>query len=384
MKEVIYSTESVTQGHPDKMADQISDAILDAVLSKDKDARIDCQTILSNGMCMIAGEMNTDSYVHLSNIIRTVIRNIGYTDASYGFDYRTVGVLNSITEQSPDINKAVNKSNGQIGAGDQAVVYGYAINESNNYIPEALNLTHKLSHRLSTVRKDGTLPFLRPDGKVLLNSIYEDNKIKSIDKVIISSQHSIDVPMNILKESIIDEVIKKTIPKGLISSNIEYIVNPAGQFVIGGPQANIGISGRKTIIDTYGGFCPNGDGVLSGQDATKIHRSGAYISRYIAKNIVASGICERFQLQLTYVISKSEPISMNINTFGTSKIDDEDIIKMIKKIFALNIKDIISYLKLDKPIYQQTATYGHFGNFLNDFSWEKIDKIDEIKDYFNI
>jgi S-adenosylmethionine synthetase len=381
MKTCIYNTESVTQGHPDKMADQISDAILDAILKEDKDAKIDCQTMLSNGMCMIAGEMSTKSYVNLSDIIRSVIRSIGYTDASYGFDYRTVGVLNSITEQSADINSAVNRVDGKIGAGDQAVVYGYAINEDENYMPKAHSLAHKLSYRLAQVRKDGTMPFLRPDGKVMINSLCEDGRLQKINKVIVSTQHSIDVPYNIIKESIIDEVIKKSISKELFFDDIEFLVNPSGQFVIGGPQANIGISGRKTVIDTYGAFCPWGGGVLSGQDATKIHRSGAYIARYIAKNIVASGLCKKLMIQLGFVISKSQPISISVNSFGTSKVDDDKLVKIIKDVFPLELSQIIEHLELNKPIYQNSAVYGHFGNLLHTFKWEELDKCEQIKDY---
>jgi S-adenosylmethionine synthetase len=379
-KQYLYSSEAVTQGHPDKMADQISDAILDAVLKEDKKAKVDCQTILSNGMCMVAGEMTTEAYISLSDVIRGVIRSIGYTDASYGFDYRTVGVLNSITEQSIDITNAVNKKDGKISAGDQAVVHGFAVKDGKNYLPKINNLAWKISHKLTQCRKDGTLPFLRPDGKILINGIYEDNNLVSIDNIIISSQHSIDVPQDIIKESIIDEVIKKSVPQDLLS-NTQFIINPSGHFVVGGPQANIGISGRKTIVDTYGSFCPYGGGVISGQDATKIHRSGLYLARYIAKNMVAANICEKLQVSFSYSISNPEPISIDVNSFGTSKIEDSKIIEIIKKVFPLDLNCVIKHLQLDKPVFQKSAIYGHFGNLDNDFSWEKIDKKEEIEQY---
>ena len=384
MKDYIFTSESVTEGHPDKMADQISDAILDYIIKRDKNARVACETVLSNGYCVIAGEIKTDAYAPMAEIARDVIKEIGYTDAAYGFDYRTAGVLNGVGEQSPDISQGVDREDGEIGAGDQGLMFGYACKESDVLMPLPIHYAHKLTSALAEVRKDGTIPFLRPDGKAQISVKYEDNKPVSIDTVVVSAQHHEDIKHKDLQEAIIEEVIKKQLPAHLINSDIKYHINPTGKFVIGGPQGDAGLTGRKIIVDTYGGKAPHGGGAFSGKDPTKVDRSGAYGARYVAKNLVASGVCDEVTVQIAYAIGVDEPVSIMVDTHGSAKIDERIIQKGIREIFDLTPKGIITTLDLLRPIYRKTASYGHFGRELGIFNWEKTDKKDELMEYFKL
>jgi S-adenosylmethionine synthetase len=383
-KDFLFTSESVTEGHPDKMADQVSDAILDYIIERDPAARVACETMLANGFCIIAGELKTDTYAPIQDIVRDVIRDIGYTDSRYGFDYRTAGVLNAIGEQSADIKQGVDKANGELGAGDQGIMFGYACKETDSFMPLAISSAHSLTKALSTNRKNGRLPFLRPDGKAQVTVRYEDNQPKCIDTIVVSTQHSADVPYEQLREAIIEEIIYETIPKKLLSDKTTYHINPTGRFVIGGPQADAGLTGRKIIVDTYGGACPHGGGAFSGKDPTKVDRSGAYIARYIAKNLVAADISSKVTVQLSYAIGVSEPVSIYIETHGSSKFSNTEIEKAVKKLFKLTPAGIIQELDLLKPIYLKTATYGHFGKSEEGLTWEKTDKCAALKEYFNI
>ncbi len=382
-KEYIFTSESVTEGHPDKMADQISDAILDYIIERDKSARVACETVLTTGICLIAGELKTKIYAPMQDIAREVIREIGYTDASFGFDYRSAGILNAIGEQSIDINQGVDRVSGELGAGDQGMMFGYACSETPELMPLPISLAHKLTAKLSEVRKNGTVPFLRPDGKAQVSVRYIDGEPIYIDTVIISAQHSQNISSDMLRESIITEVIEEVIPKELLKDTT-YHINPTGRFVIGGPQGDAGLTGRKIVVDTYGGSCPHGGGAFSGKDPTKVDRSGSYMARYIAKNLVKAGVSEKLTLQIAYAIGVSEPISIMVDTHGTSKIDNIDIGRCIREIFDLTPAGIIRELDLLKPIYKKTASYGHFGRENMGFSWEETNKIDEIKSYLNI
>jgi S-adenosylmethionine synthetase len=384
LKEFIFTSESVTEGHPDKMADQISDAVLDYIIKNDKNARVACETILSNGFCVIAGELKTETYVPMQDVARKVIRDIGYTNAAFGFDYRSAGVLNGIGEQSPDINQGVDREDGEIGAGDQGLMFGYACNETKTLMPLPIYLSHQLTMKLAEVRKNGTLPYLRPDGKAQISIKYVDNKPISVETVVVSTQHSPDITQEKIHKDIINEVILKVIPQELISDNIVYHINPTGQFIIGGPQGDAGLTGRKIIVDTYGGSCPHGGGAFSGKDPTKVDRSGAYMARYIAKNLVASKVCEKATVQLAYAIGVVEPVSVMVDTHNSSEIDEVKLSECVKAIFKLTPKGIIESLDLLRPIYQKTASYGHFGRELPEFTWEKIDKINEIKEYLKL
>ncbi|WP_187647202.1 methionine adenosyltransferase [Nitrosophilus labii] len=383
-REFLFTSESVTEGHPDKMADQISDAILDYIIERDKKARVACETLLSNGFCIIAGELKTTTYAPMQEIVREVIREIGYTDALYGFDYRSAGVLNAVGEQSPDINIGVDKESGEIGAGDQGLMFGYACKETPSLMPLPIYLAHKLTMGLAKARKDGTLPFLRPDGKAQVTVKYVDGKPKEVKTVVVSTQHDPDVNYNRLKDAVIEEIIYSAIPKELIADDIEYHINPTGRFVIGGPQGDAGLTGRKIIVDTYGGSCPHGGGAFSGKDPTKVDRSGAYAARYVAKNLVASGVCEKATIQIAYAIGVVEPVSIMVDTHGTAKVDEKKIESCIKEIFDLTPKGIIESLDLFRPIYRKTAVYGHFGRELPEFTWEKTDKVEEIKEYLKL
>ena len=380
-KNYLFTSESVTEGHPDKMADQISDAILDYIIERDKNARVACETLLSNGFCIIAGELKTETYAPMQDIAREVIRDIGYTDAKYGFDYRSAGVLNGVGEQSPDINQGVDREDGEIGAGDQGLMFGYACRETPTLMPLPIYLAHKITQKLAEVRKNGTLAYLRPDGKAQVSVRYQNDKPVAIETIVVSTQHSEDVSQKKIREDIINEVILKAIPKELISKEITYHINPTGQFIIGGPQGDAGLTGRKIIVDTYGGSCPHGGGAFSGKDPTKVDRSGAYMARYIAKNLVGSGICEKATIQLAYAIGVVEPVSVLVDTHNTSDIDEEKISECVRTIFKLTPKGIIESLDLLRPIFRKTASYGHFGREEPEFTWEKLDKIDEIKDY---
>ncbi len=383
-KEYIFTSESVTEGHPDKMADQISDAILDYILEHDPNARVACETLLSNGFCIITGELKTVTYAPMQEIARDVIRQIGYTDASFGFDYRSAGILNGIGEQSPDINQGVDQNSGEIGAGDQGLMFGYACSETPELMPLPISLAHKLTAKLAEVRKNGTLPFLRPDGKAQVSVKYVGDKPMSVDTVVVSTQHSEEVSNDILRDAIITEVIKEVIPQELLNDETIYHINPTGRFVIGGPQGDAGLTGRKIIVDTYGGSCPHGGGAFSGKDPTKVDRSAAYMARYIAKNLVAAGAAERLTIQIAYAIGIVEPVSIMVDTHGTSFIEEEKIEACVKELFDLSVVGIIKELDLLQPIYKKTATYGHFGRENMGFKWEETKRVDEIKSYLSL
>ncbi len=382
--EYIFTSESVTEGHPDKMADQISDAILDYIIERDKNARVACETLLSNGYCVIAGELKTHTYAPMQDIAREVVREIGYTDASFGFDYRSAGVLNGIGEQSPDINQGVDQESGDIGAGDQGLMFGYACNETKELMPLPILLAHKITSRLAEVRKNGTLPYLRPDGKAQVSVLYRDGKPVEVKTVVVSTQHSPEVDQKTIHKDVKKEVIEAVIPKELIADDITYHINPTGRFVIGGPQGDAGLTGRKIIVDTYGGSCPHGGGAFSGKDPTKVDRSAAYAARYVAKNLVAAGVADRVTIQIAYAIGVVEPVSIMVDTHGTSKIEESKLEQCVRDIFDLRPIGIIKSLDLLRPIYKKTAAYGHFGRELPEFSWEKTDRVDEIRSYLGL
>lgn len=382
--EYIFTSESVTEGHPDKMADQISDAILDYIIEKDPQARVACETLVSNGFCVIAGELKTTAYAPMQEIAREVIKEIGYTDAMFGFDYRSAGVLNGIGEQSPDISQGVDQASGEIGAGDQGLMFGYACKETPELMPLPISLAHKLTAKLAEVRKNGTVPFLRPDGKAQVSVRYVDGKPVAIDTIVVSTQHHDNVSLEQVQKAVLEEVIKAVIPSELIHDDIVYHINPTGRFVIGGPQGDAGLTGRKIIVDTYGGACSHGGGAFSGKDPTKVDRSAAYAARYVAKNLVAAGACEKVTLQLAYAIGVSKPVSIYVNTHGTGRVEEEKITECVESLFDLTPKGIIEALDLLRPIYRKTAAYGHFGREEEDFSWEKTDRVEEIKKYLFI
>ncbi|HFS85022.1 MAG TPA: methionine adenosyltransferase [Epsilonproteobacteria bacterium] len=383
-KEYIFTSESVTEGHPDKMADQISDAILDYIIEHDKHARVACETLLSNGFCVIAGELKTSAYAPMQEIAREVVREIGYTNASYGFDYRSAGVLNGIGEQSPDINQGVDKLCGEIGAGDQGLMFGYACKETPELMPLPIGLAHKLTAKLAEVRKNGTVPFLRPDGKAQVSVKYVDDKPVAIDTIVISTQHHDNVSLAQVQKAVLEEVIKPVIPAEMMNDEITYHINPTGRFVIGGPQGDAGLTGRKIIVDTYGGSCPHGGGAFSGKDPTKVDRSAAYAARYVAKNLVAAGACEKATIQIAYAIGVAKPVSIYVDTHGTSVVEESRISTCVSELFDLTPKGIMEELDLLRPIYRKTAAYGHFGREDSDFTWEQTPRVDEIKAYLNL
>jgi len=381
MSEYIFTSESVTEGHPDKMADQISDAILDYIIERDKNARVACETLVSNGFCIITGELKTSTYAPMQEIAREVIREIGYTDATFGFDYRSAGVLNGIGEQSADINQGVDQDSGEIGAGDQGLMFGYACNETKELMPLPILLAHKITSKLAEVRKNGTLPYLRPDGKAQVSVAYKDGKPVSVKTVVVSTQHAPEVEQKQLHEDIIREVVEAVIPADLLADDVVYHINPTGRFVIGGPQGDAGLTGRKIIVDTYGGSCPHGGGAFSGKDPTKVDRSAAYAARYVAKNLVAAGVADRVTLQVAYAIGVVEPVSIMVDTHGDTTYNASLLEQCVRDIFDLTPAGIIKELDLLKPIYRKTAAYGHFGREIDGFSWEKLDKVSEIKSY---
>lgn len=383
-KDYIFTSESVTEGHPDKMADQISDAILDYIIEHDTQARVACETLVSNGFCVIAGELKTTAYAPMQEIARQVIREIGYTDATYGFDYRAAAVLNGIGEQSPDINQGVDQADGEIGAGDQGLMFGYACRETEVLMPLPIHLSHRLAERLAQVRKEGIIPYLRPDGKTQVSIRYVDDKPVSVETVVVSTQHAPEVSQEKLHADVIKEVIEYVIPRDLMSPNIVYHINPTGKFVIGGPQGDAGLTGRKIIVDTYGGACPHGGGAFSGKDPTKVDRSAAYAARHVAKNLVAAGACDRATIQVSYAIGVVQPISIMVNTHGTAVVAEEKIEACVRELFDLTPKGIIESLNLLRPIYRKTAAYGHFGRELPEFTWEKTDKVDAIRTYLGL
>ncbi len=383
-KEYIFTSESVTEGHPDKMADQISDAILDYIIEKDPKARVACETLVSNGFCVIAGELKTTAYAPMQEIARQVIQEIGYTDANYGFDHKAAAVLNGIGEQSPDINQGVDQADGAIGAGDQGLMFGYACRETDVLMPLPIHLAHRLTQRLAEVRKDGTVPYLRPDGKAQISVKYVDDKPVSVDTVVISTQHHAEASQDQIRKDMIEEVIKQVIPADMMDENTIFHINPTGKFVIGGPQGDAGLTGRKIIVDTYGGSCPHGGGAFSGKDPTKVDRSAAYAARHVAKNLVAAGACDKVTIQVAYAIGVVQPVSIMVDTHGTGKIGEEKIEACVKELFDLSPAGIIESLDLLRPIYRKTAAYGHFGRTEDSFTWEKTDRIDDIKNYLSL
>lgn len=388
----LFTSESVTEGHPDKIADQVSDAILDAILKDDPNARVACETTVTTGMALIAGEISTTTYVDIPKVVRETIKEIGYTRAKYGYDYETMAILTAIDEQSPDIAQGVDKaleyrdkdSEEEIeatGAGDQGLMFGYATNETETYMPLAIYLSHQLAKRLSDVRKDGTLNYLRPDGKVQVTVEYDenDNPVR-IDTIVVSTQHAEDVTLEQIQEDIKAHVIYPTVPENLINDQTKFYINPTGRFVIGGPQGDAGLTGRKIIVDTYGGYARHGGGCFSGKDPTKVDRSAAYAARYVSKNIVAAGLADQCEVQLAYAIGVAEPVSIAIDTFGTGKVSEGQLVEAVRKHFDLRPAGIIKMLDLKQPIYKQTAAYGHFGRTDVLFPWEKLDKVEELKD----
>lgn len=385
----LFTSESVTEGHPDKVCDQISDAILDEILEKDKNAHVACETTTTTGVVHVMGEISTDCYVDIPEIVRTVVKDIGYDHPEYGFDGSTCAVMTSIDAQSPDIAMGVNESletksgnkeeEDLIGAGDQGMMFGYACDETEELMPLAISLSHKLAKQLTKVRKDGTLKYLRPDGKTQVTVEYDGDKIKRIDAIVISTQHSEGVDMQTLKMDLIDKVIKPIVPKSLIDEKTKFFINPTGRFVIGGPVGDSGLTGRKIIVDTYGGYGRHGGGAFSGKDPTKVDRSAAYAARKIAKNIVAAGLAKRCEVQLAYAIGVARPVSINVETFGTGKYSDEQIENAVKKVFDLRPQAIIRDLNLKNTKYRPLAAYGHMGREDLDVSWEKTDKVEELK-----
>ena len=394
MERLLFTSESVTEGHPDKMCDQISDAILDALLEQDPMSRVACETVTTTGLVMVMGEITTKGYVDIQKVVRNTVREIGYDRAKYGFDCDTCGVIVALDEQSPDIamgvdkaleakeNKMTDEELEAIGAGDQGMMFGYATNETDEYMPYPIYLAHKLARQLTKVRKDGTLRYLRPDGKTQVTVEYDENgKPSRLDAVVLSTQHDEEVTQEQIHKDIKKYVFDEILPAEMVDENTKFFINPTGRFVIGGPHGDSGLTGRKIIVDTYGGMARHGGGAFSGKDCTKVDRSAAYAARYVAKNIVAAGLADRCEIQLSYAIGVAQPTSIMVDTFGTSKLREDQLVEMIRKHFDLRPAGIIKMLDLRRPIYKQTAAYGHFGRDDLDLPWEKLDKVDELKAY---
>jgi S-adenosylmethionine synthetase len=371
----LFTSESVTEGHPDKVADQISDAVLDHVMAQDPMGRVACETLVTTGLALVAGEITTKSVIDYASIVRKTVEQIGYTDATYGFDFKTCAVICSVDTQSPDIAMGVDTG----GAGDQGLMFGYATNETPELMPMPILLAHKLTKRLADARRAGVPNFLRPDGKSQVSVEYDNEKPVRIDTVVISTQHSPDVSAAQLREEVIEHIIKPTLPANLLDAKTKYHINPTGRFVVGGPQGDCGLTGRKIIVDTYGGMGRHGGGAFSGKDPTKVDRSACYMARYIAKNVVAAGLAERAEIQLAYAIGVADPVSVSVDTFGTGKIDQDKISELIREHFQLTPRGIIESLDLRRPIYQKTASYGHFGRNEPEFSWERTDKAEKLR-----
>jgi S-adenosylmethionine synthetase len=375
MQRHLFTSESVTEGHPDKIADQISDAVLDAVLEQDPYGRVACEVLVTTGICVVAGEITTTCYVDVPRVARNTIQEVGYTDATFGFDYKTCGVLNAIQGQSPDIAMGVDPG----GAGDQGLMFGFACSETEELMPMPIMLAHKLTKRLSQARRAGILDFLRPDGKSQVSVEYVGGKPKRIDAIVVSTQHSDDVSTETLRAEVKKHIIDPVIPAGMVDSGTKYHINPTGRFVVGGPHGDTGLTGRKIIVDTYGGMGRHGGGAFSGKDPTKVDRSACYMARYIAKNLVAAGLAGRCEVQLAYAIGVAEPVSVMVNAFGTGTIAEDKMTQLIRAHFPLTPKAIIDHLKLRRPIYRQTAAFGHFGRTEEGFSWEVTDKAEELR-----
>lgn len=374
MTTTLFTSESVTEGHPDKIADQISDAVLDAIFAQDPRARVACEVLVTTGLVLVSGEITTKGYVDIPKLVRATIRDIGYTDATYGFDYKACSVLIAIDEQSPDIAMGVDRE----GAGDQGMMFGFAINETPEFMPLPIMMAHKLTRRLAQTRKEGILKYLRPDGKSQVTVEYENGKPKRIHTVVVSTQHGPDVAYDQIRKDVIEQIIKP-VCDGYLDDETIYHINPTGQFIIGGPPGDCGLTGRKIIVDTYGGMGRHGGGAFSGKDPSKVDRSGAYAARYVAKNIVAAGLAEKCEVQIAYAIGVVDPVSICVDTFGTGKVDDDVIVNLIRKHFDLTPRGIIDHFDLRRPIYKNTAAYGHFGREEASFSWEKIDKADLLR-----
>jgi S-adenosylmethionine synthetase len=382
MSEYLFSSESVSEGHPDKVADQISDSILDAILAQDAKGRVACETLVSTGLVVISGEITTTAHINYMEIAREAVRRIGYDDSDVGFDYKSCAVLTAINRQSPDIAQGVNEGQGldlDQGAGDQGLMFGYACNETPQYMPIPIYYAHRIMQRQAELRKDGRLPWLRPDAKSQLTVKYVDGKPVSIDTVVVSTQHSPEISHAQLSEAVIEEIIKPVLPKELLKGEVRYLINPTGRFVVGGPHGDCGLTGRKIIVDTYGGAARHGGGAFSGKDPSKVDRSAAYACRHAAKNVVAAGLAERCELQVAYAIGISKPVSLMVNTFGTGKVSDERIVDLVRKHFDLRPKGIIQSLDLLRPIYAKTAAFGHFGRDEPEFNWEHLNKVEALE-----
>ena len=389
MEKILFTSESVTEGHPDKIADQISDGILDAILTQDPTARVACETVVNTGLVVLVGEITTSAVVDYQQVARDTIRKIGYTDRKYGYDADSVAVLVSLDKQSPDIAMGVDdalETRGQseeFGAGDQGLMFGYATNETESYMPLPIDLSHKLSYQLAKVRKEKQLDYLGPDGKVQVTIEYTpEHQVKRIDTIVVSTQHDEEISQEQIRKDVLEYVVKPVVPAELLDEETRYFINPTGKFVIGGPVGDSGLTGRKIIVDTYGGYARHGGGAFSGKDSTKVDRSASYAARYIAKNVVAAGLADKCEIQLAYAIGVAQPVSIAVDTFGTNHVPEDKIIEVIRKEFRLTPKGIIETLNLRRPIYQQTAAYGHFGRTDIELPWEQLNKVEELKAYF--